>query len=286
MLEDLELFHTTLEEIEHGFFQVAARSSELEAYGLRRVSKWLDLSSLLPALDRFPIELSTAQRITNIVDKASFVALSKLLDETQLEDLIARFSVKLRISEQERPMINPIYAFISTFKVAFLRRESSDLFANNDVSLEAVLSAISRIKSLIKIVGSDMETRFNNDDEIFKPSNISSTKISVEIDAAISILQSDSSLGMQERDRLIDYLQEAKGELSKKEPSWRKVVGALVIASTLLGGAAVAPQAAENINTAINYILGTSIVSNESEQLKLPEYKEGHTPKLPTTYSI
>jgi len=242
---------------------------------------------VLPALDKFPIELSATQRIINIIDSSAHKSLDKLLTETQLEDLIARFSVKLRISEQERTVVrSTFYILMSAIKVLSFRSGSSELFAKNDVSLEAILSAISRIKSLIKVVGAEAKNRLENDDEIFKPSNIKSTKISIEIDAAISILRSDSAIQQGERDTLIEYLQEAKDELAKKAPSWKKVVGALVITSTLLGGAAVAPQATENINNAINYILGTSIVSTKSDQLKLPEYEDRGTSKRLTTYSI
>ena len=288
MWEELDKFHDTLEEIEDVFFKVAAHSSELEAYGLRRLSRWFDLKNLHPALNRFPVELSSTQSIIGILDKPRSDALNDLLTETKLEDLIARFSVKLKIAEQERPELNPIYLLTSLIKIIFFRRNSSELFANSDVSLEAVLSAITRIKALIKIVSQDAKHRFDSDDEIFKPSNIDTNKITIEIDAAITILQSDPGLKQFERIRLIEYLQEAKDELSKKQPAWRKIVGALIITSTLLGGIAIAPQAAENINTAINYILGPSIEISNNDRLKLPEYKykSDDNPQLPETYSI
>ena len=102
-----------------------------------------------------------------------------------------------------------------------------------------------------------------------KQSNLDCQKISIEIDTAITVLKSEQGLRPQEREKLIEYLREAKDELSKNDVSWRKVIGALVIASTLLGGIAIAPQAAENIGNAINYILGTSLETPDADRLGL-----------------
>jgi hypothetical protein len=51
--------------------------------------------------------------------------------------------------------------------------------------------------------------------------------------------------------------------LNSQRPSWSKIVGALIIASTILGGASTitggladAPDAFQNVNKAIEYILG------------------------------
>jgi hypothetical protein len=55
------------------------------------------------------------------------------------------------------------------------------------------------------------------------------------------------------------HREDIRVELAADKPGWRKVVGALVIVSTILGGLAVAPQAIENVQKAITEILGTSI---------------------------
>lgn len=56
-----------------------------------------------------------------------------------------------------------------------------------------------------------------------------------------------------------------------------KIVGGLVIVSTILGGLAVAPQAIENVQKSVHEILGTSI--EKTYPHSVPENQKD-TPKL------
>lgn len=287
MSKELEKFHNTLEHIEKAFYLVAANDNELKVYGLRRLRKWFDFNDLLPLLDSFSVQLSVCQRIIEIVDKKNHEKLVDLLKETNLEDLITRFSVKLRIADKENSRVDPTLLW-SALGVVFKRKITNDLFANNDISIEGLLSAIARIKSLLLIVSDEIKHKHETDDEIFKPSNININNVTIEIDAAITCVQESSGLSLEQQEKLIDYLTEAKVELSKKEPSWRKVIGALVISATLLGGLggiAAAPQAAENIDKAINYILGTSILNKSESKFELPMIESEHKQR-PKTHAI
>lgn len=285
MWDELDNLHKTIGEIERVFYQVAAHESELQAFGLRRLARWVDLGELTPQLDAFPLELASSKKIIEIFDKGKYDQLTELLRETKLEELITRFSVKLKIVENERPNIHPIATLLSTLRLVFRRNITNDLFSSSEISMEGVLSAITRIKSLLALISNELNERHESDDEIFKPSNINITHITVEIDAAITNINQSDGLGGEERKKLIEYLDEAKAELAKKEPSWRKVIGALVISAALLGGVAVAPQAVDNINKAITYILGTSIPYRQAKKLALPKY-ENNTKSGPTTHDI
>lgn len=161
------------------------------------------------------------------------------------------------------------------------------MFADSNVSVQSVLSSISRIKTLLMVVSQELKNRSTQDDEVFKPSNINVSFVSVEIASAINIITESENLDQYEKIQLIEYLKEAREELAKKDPAWRKVVGALVISATLLGGAAVAPQAAENINSALKHILGTSITHQHEQRLQLPRKDEAEKPVKdePTTYT-
>ncbi len=98
------------------------------------------------------------------------------------------------------------------------------------------------------------------------------------IDDSIDIIKISSDVGPETSGKLIEYLHDIKAELVSKTPKWRKIIGALVILSTILCGVAAAPQAIENVNKAINEILGTSIekaypnqlpsIENHSSQIK------------------
>jgi hypothetical protein len=75
---------------------------------------------------------------------------------------------------------------------------------------------------------------------------------------------------------LLETLDNTKVELAKINPSWKKIVGALVIVATLLGGLADTPQAYENVSKAIQYILGASVEHHLPKQLlPLPEARGG-----------
>ena len=86
--------------------------------------------------------------------------------------------------------------------------------------------------------------------------------IAEQVEKAIEIIESSPDIAEPEKERLIVYLSEVKSELAEKTPAWKKVVGALIICATLLSGAAAAPMAIDNLNSAIKHILGTSIEKN------------------------
>lgn len=274
MWQELDDFHKTLEHIENALYVVAAHNAELKAYGLRRLVRRFDLEELVPTLSLFPLQLTSCKKIIDIADKKRGDELSALLSETKLEDLITRFTVKLRIASNEKYVFSPLSVVYAGFKLALFRNRTSDLFSNNDISMESLLAATARIKSLIKVVSSNMRRRDENDEEVFKPSNIDIQKVSSEIDLAIESIVLTESINSKEKDNLIEFLKEAKEELVKKDPSWRKVVGALVIVSTILGGAAIAPQAHENVRSAVKYILGTSIQEEHTNEFSFPRKTE------------
>ena len=97
------------------------------------------------------------------------------------------------------------------------------------------------------------------DDEVFKPSNLDSEKIIIYIENAILDIENNAPLPKEQKEELIEYLYKTKTELAEKRTSWNKVVGGLVIVAALLSGISDTPQAYDNVNKAIHYILGTSV---------------------------
>lgn len=272
MEHELVTLQNTLNEIESAFYMVAAHDYELQSYGLEELARGLDLSKLLPSLENFPIQLSGCLKIIEVFDRNKYEQLNILLAETKLEDLITRFFVKLRIAQNARPRITPIAILNRTFSLLVKKTKiTSDLFASENMSMEGALSAITRIKASLAVINKELNDRLDNDDEIFKPSNLDVLRITKEIDSAIHSVLESSQLSKTEQSKLIEYLEEAKSELTKKSPSWRKVIGALVITSALLGGIAVLPQAAGNIDKAISYILGTAVPINKNDTLNFPK---------------
>lgn len=97
------------------------------------------------------------------------------------------------------------------------------------------------------------------DEDFFKPSNVDIERVNELIESALEFLQSDTFTPKPVKKEISEALGSARLELTQKIPNWRKIIGALVIASTILSGVASAPEALEVIQNAIKEILGTSI---------------------------
>lgn len=97
------------------------------------------------------------------------------------------------------------------------------------------------------------------DEDFFKPSNVDIECVNELIESALEFLQSDTFTPKPVKKEISEALGSARLELTQKIPNWRKIIGALVIASTILSGVASAPEALEVIQNAIKEILGTSI---------------------------
>jgi hypothetical protein len=108
------------------------------------------------------------------------------------------------------------------------------------------------------------------DDDIFKPSNVNIEIVAEFIEAAITSLPNSEALSKSDVVRLTAYLESAKNELASDKPSWKDIIGALVIAAALLGGIADAPQALSNVNNAIKYIIGPSVIE-VAPRIRIPE---------------
>lgn len=90
------------------------------------------------------------------------------------------------------------------------------------------------------------------------------------------VIIQNASLAADDKKQLLEYLEHTKLELAETNPSWKKIVGALVIVAALLSGLADAPQAYENVSKAIQHILGTSVERHLPRQLPaLPDARGG-----------
>lgn len=130
------------------------------------------------------------------------------------------------------------------------------------IPLFRMVTGIDRLLPIVQEIGSSFYRRTQSDDEIFKPSGVDPEQVKVYIDKALINISSDHQLDKNMQDRLVEYLLEANAELAKPSPSWKRIVGTLVIVSAILGGIAVAPEAMENIQAAYRYIVRSSITSD------------------------
>lgn len=271
-MNQLNEFITDLEVLEKTFYKIAANIDEMEIYGLRYMSRWLDLDMLLPCLEGFTENVTHLTRVSEIVDSKIYKSIDSILEETKIEDVISRFKVRIHISLNGRniSLLRPLYILIRAISKAFGVSKQVTLFSNINAEIEDLLSAINRLKNQVKLLLKTYESYKDNDDEIFKPSNLDIRFITKEIDAAIVQVSASSDLNAEQKTKLNQYLNEAKTELTKTAPSWRKIIGALMIASTLIGGVNDLPGAVDNIKNAIAHIIGKGVYKEQSKELALP----------------
>lgn len=282
---ELEQFCDDLEKLETLLYEIASREDEIEVFGLSIVLKKIGIDKVRSVFDDFSSNVDKCVRMAPLIDRSISERLNALLNETGIEDLISQLYVRLKIAEGKHPrLLVRDFPRLVSYINRLLKIRSASLFPDKTVQLEGVLASLARLRTLAKSLVAEHFRRTAGDDEIFTPSNININFVVIQIDTAIEKLTSSSDIGPSEKERLIKYLVEAKAELAEDSPAWKKVIGALIISATLLSGIAAAPQAIENLNTAIVHILGTSVEKNMPNLLpELPSPSEEKNDDTPPT---
>jgi len=248
-----------IETIEALLYELAALNNELRYLGLKSTLHKLNFIQSKPAFEEFSEKLAVCARIAPLISKDLSTQLTALLAETKIENSITQFAVRIRLSEIEKPLSQNLFTFFSILSKALFKAEPKQLFSDDTIPLENVLASLSRLKTIVKLLSEEYRRKKSNDDEIFKPSNVDINIVITQINLAIENLETVTILTKPEKERLVIYLKEAMAELASDTPAWKKVIGALIVCATLLSGLADAPQAIQNLNTAIKHILGSSV---------------------------
>ena len=237
----------------------------------------------------FSVRLMDVIQTARFVEKNMCDRISDLIKETKLEDAIAHLTIQFDLAKRQR-ILSPLLKFLRSisFKFSFVKFASKDSMQFDDeiIPINKVLAALFRLESLLTSLYEVTYDRIKSDDEIFKPSNIDQNFVCEQIEAAISDIEISENIGKPEKARLIIYLNEAKVELIKDPPSWKKVVGALVIIATILSGIANAPKAIDNVNSALKHILGNSVERQLPNFLPPPKENERRILDEPGALSI
>ncbi|OAZ12576.1 hypothetical protein [Thalassospira indica] len=178
------------------------------------------------------------------------------------------------------------FSFIDTFMdtIRYLipnifSRKGVFIFNEEDVSLSSLLVGMHRLIAAVSDLDDLYSRKYFGGNESFKPQNIDIESVLKKIDMSIILVSEDYRINQDIRDRIVSYLEATKVDLSSGTPSWKKIIGALVIVSTILSGFADAPEALDNIQNAISEILGKSI--NEQSPNLIP--KHNPIPKITKT---
>lgn len=260
---DVRVFLDELKFARDFLFEVAANEERLSIDGLRGLKKLSGYEKAMEIFSSIEPKVIACESLARFIDPNIADRIGKINNEGFLLGHATDLAIAVKLATKRRPPATPIGALILSFEFfsrAFGISSQRHIFEDTGtVPIRKMLADLERTIPFVEQLESIYYRRTSNDEEIFKPSNVNIVQVGAFIENAIFHIQSNADIDAGTRAMLEDYLQEAKAELAKDQPTWKKIVGALVIASTILGGIAVAPQAFENVNAAVKYILGTSV---------------------------
>jgi hypothetical protein len=273
---EIDYVIANLECVERFLRKIMTRETKLSLYGFQLIESWSLYEEVVPIL--LDIESLFGQLIefSRVVDHNSGELMQSAIESSDLLGSIGRIYVRLRIEIERWELLPYLPVFWRSFNmITRTSTQQHSFFCDFAKPIQEILFTLNRLISQAKSLKSVYINKLQSDDELFRPSNVDRKIVVNYIETAAVIIQS-ASLGAKEKKELLESLENTKAELAKINPSWKKIVGALVIVATLLGGLADAPQAYENVSKAIQYILGTSIEHHLPKQLlPLPKARGG-----------
>lgn len=258
-LNDLEIIHEFLTKLATTDYMESVRENiDDERYKKTEI-----------AFRDFELKLFEIINLSRTIDRHLYETINKLVEENDLPNLISKIHIDLKAMLQKgKP------SKLESLLFANRLHYSTDL----PFHLDSINESIVPIKRLIPLTRKTYEiykNRMSIDDEIFKPSNLNKEHILIFIENAYVEIQESAQVNPSQKSQFLNYFDSVKNELSKDTPSWKKIIGALVIAAALLSGIADAPNAYKNITSALTYILGVSIENHIKPHLPAPDKSDG-----------
>lgn len=271
---ELSSFADDLKALRNFFVRLEVHAEELRYRGLGAVKQWAEFEFMLELLPTIEKKMSAALKTARFVDRDIYNRLSQIADTGHLISGTLDLLVALKIAETRSnfrtqvvrvsaSLVDSLAAAIlsisSLFGVSARNRQNVFASIEQKISVRQTLVQLERTISLIESLHDSVWEKNIRDEDFFKPSNVDIERVNELIESALEFLQSDTFTPKPVKKEISEALGSARLELTQKIPNWRKIIGALVIASTILSGVASAPEALEVIQNAIKEILGTSI---------------------------
>ena len=276
---DLSGFVNRISDMEQFLVEIAANEERISLNGFRFALLLPSYGPASKALETFQQDFSNLRRLMARMDKGFFAELETLESGGKVIEELALINLQLRMAKAKTAAAVGLSAVTRAVQlIPYFSRfvATKPLFGEAQISLQRTIINVGRLHTTVSMFAEYVGNRQIEDDEIFKPSNISADRVVELIDRALEELDSTTSLPEKEIDRLKSYLVEAKKEALSSRPSWSKVVGALVIVAAVTSGLADAPGAAKTVKDALEYVLGSSVL--KPLQRMLAEPKEPNVP--------
>ena len=246
--------------------------SEDERRSPSSLARWLatheSSSSVLSQLEDVPSKISEIQRLSLILDRASQEELRSFLEKSDLSRKMALIATKMRICMAKTNHVGQTPIITALRSVFGLKH--THVFQDQGLNFEEVISDINLLRGKVTVLQDVISRKQWGDQEGFKPSNIDNEKFIELIDHAIDTINVSPEIPDRLRKQLVDSLEEAKAEVHSRLPSWKKIIGTLVIASAIISGLADVDEAASNLKKAFDYVVGHSVVVDQPTRSALP----------------
>jgi hypothetical protein len=263
---ELSTLRADVEHLRHMLLELAARQEDTES--LQAVSEMEIPENLFDAVSAGLVRL---RRDAAMFDAALAESLKECLTENHLENGIAQLGLSLSITSRRRKVhqsaLRAFFRRVTGFKSNAFDKETQ-------TSIPQVLRGLSRLLPLIAAFETLEFNRHTADDPILRPSHITNNFVVDHIEAAIREVREAPNIIEAQRSTLIVYLEEAKAEVKRERPSWKKIIGALVIVASILQGIAAAPAAVENLQAAVRHITGSSVEQPSPYILRDSKHKD------------
>jgi hypothetical protein len=274
---EIHSFKDRLASVEQYFIEIAANEEQLLTFGFRKALDLPSAEKAFEALKTFDEDFSKLKRFMLRMDRMLGQELENLEADGKLVEQVSLIALRLRMEAARKPVSSSL-GFVNRILIQIPYVSSvvkrNGLFKEESVHLHKTIINLGRLRGLANSSSEIMLNQQFLDDEVFKPSSMKPERVLELIDSALADIEELSSVSPTERARVQGYLLEAKKEILSSNPSWAKIVGALVIVAAVTSGLADAPGAAKNIKDAIEYILGTSIEKPLRKYLPAPPGNE------------
>lgn len=252
---------------------LAELASEDERRSSGSLARWLEAhnssSPVLNQLEDVPSKISSLQRLSSSLDRAGQEEMKSFLEKSDLSRKLSLIATKMRICIAKHDHVGHPPLIMQAFRAAFgLKRVR--VFQDQGLNFEEVISDINLLRGKVTVLKEEISRKQWSDQEDFKPSNINNEKFIELIDQAIETINNSPGIPERLRKQLVNTLEEAKVEVHSRFPSWKKIVGTLVIVSAMVSGLADADAAASNLKKAFDYVVGHSVVVDQSAHGALP----------------
>lgn len=235
------------------FFDLAAIEGQNSKLLLSKYIRQLRLQEIEPLLADFNSEIYKVQLFSRYVHKPLYDKLTECLSNSNISDAISEITITIGIAKRR------------TWFDSICRRKSEPaLFGEKELSIRSVINTLTELKSLMLSMREHIKCDYEASivDEYCNTDNIDKETVLSFIDAAIDDIQDVDDISNLVKIYLIDHLAVAKGLLGKQSTAWRKVVGTLVIAATLINEVANIPKAEQDVQNAIRCIIEPSVKQN------------------------